>query len=221
MTINQRYENILNWFSANRPDAASELHFDSPYQLLVAVMLSAQCTDKRVNMVTPALFKAYPNVEALSKAKVEEILDLIKSISYPNSKAAHLKEMAVKLVNDFNGQVPQTVEELQTLPGVGRKTANVVASIYFNAPVIAVDTHVFRVAKRLGLSAGKTVEKVEEDLTKNIPAALRAKAHHWIILHGRYVCTAKHPFCDQCELRPWCRGYKEIRVNDIRSTGKK
>lgn len=221
MTTGQRYENILDWFSANRPDAASELDFDSPYQLLVAVILSAQCTDKRVNTVTPALFKAYPTPDALANASVEEIYGLIKSISYPNSKAAHLKGMAQKLVDDFGGQVPQTIEELQTLPGVGRKTANVVASIYFNAPVIAVDTHVFRVAKRLGLSTGGTVEKVEEDLTRNIPEKLRAKAHHWIILHGRYVCTAKNPFCDRCELRPWCRGYKEIRFNDIRTKKKK
>lgn len=209
MTTDERYGKILEWFRLNRPDAASELHFESPYQLLVAVMLSAQCTDKRVNMVTPALFKAFPTPQALSEASVDQVYSIIRSVSYPNAKAQHLTAMAAKLVNDFDGEVPQTVELLQTLPGVGRKTANVVASICFGAPVIAVDTHVFRVARRLGLSKGSGVEDVEEDLTRHIPAEIRAKAHHWIILHGRYICTARHPFCDECGLKEWCRGYEK------------
>lgn len=209
MTVKERYEHILEWFEANRPDAASELVFNSPYQLLVAVMLSAQCTDKRVNTVTPAIFEAYPDARALASAGFEELFPLVKSVSYPNSKTAHLIGMAKKVVEDFNGEIPDNIADLQTLPGVGRKTANVVASIYFGAPVIAVDTHVFRVAKRLGLSTGKDVRKVEEDLTANIPAKLRAKAHHWIILHGRYVCTARNPYCGQCGLKEWCKGYEE------------
>ena len=209
MTVKERYEHIIEWFDANRPDAASELVFNSPYQLLVAVMLSAQCTDKRVNTVTPAIFKAYPDARALASATFDELFPLVKSVSYPNSKTAHLIGMAKKVVEDFNGEIPDNITDLQTLPGVGRKTANVVASIYFGAPVIAVDTHVFRVAKRLGLSNGKDVSKVEEDLTANIPARLRAKAHHWIILHGRYVCTARNPYCEQCGLKEWCKGYEK------------
>lgn len=209
MTVEERYRSILEWFRVNRPDAESELHFDSPYQLLVAVMLSAQCTDKRVNMVTPALFEAFPTPEALSKADFERVYSLIRSISYPNAKARHLIDMAARLVSDFGGNVPHTVEELQTLPGVGRKTANVVASICFGAEVIAVDTHVFRVARRLGLSKGSDVDDVERDLTRNIPAEIRAKAHHWIILHGRYICTARHPYCEECGLKQWCRGYEK------------
>ncbi|MBQ0096040.1 MAG: endonuclease III [Bacteroidales bacterium] len=209
MTIDERYGKILEWFRLNRPDAASELHFESPYQLLVAVMLSAQCTDRRVNMVTPGLFRAFPTPQALSEASVEQVYSLISSVSYPNAKAQHLTAMAARLVSDFGGEVPQTVEQLQTLPGVGRKTANVVASICFGAPVIAVDTHVFRVARRIGLSKGAGVNDVEEDLTRHIPAEIRAKAHHWIILHGRYICTARHPFCEECGLKEWCRGYEK------------
>lgn len=207
MTTKQRYGKIIEWFSANRPDAASELVFDSPYQLLVAVMLSAQCTDKRVNTVTPAIFRAYPTPESLAGASYEELFPLVRSVSYPNAKTRHLIGMARKVTDEFGGKIPETVADLQTLPGVGRKTANVVASICFGKPVIAVDTHVFRVAKRLGLSRGKDVRTVEDDLTENIPEDLRAKAHHWLILHGRYVCTARNPFCDECGIRQWCRGY--------------
>lgn len=216
MTTKERYEAILGWFHQNRPDAESELNFSNPFQLLVAVMLSAQCTDKRVNMVTPALFEAFPTPKELAGADFEEVLSYVKSISYPNAKARHLIEMARKLMEDFAGVVPQTVEELVTLPGVGRKTANVVASIYFGAPVIAVDTHVFRVARRLGLSKGSTPAQVEDELETNIPSSLRAKAHHWIILHGRYVCTARKPFCEECELKQWCKGYRQIRYNRIK-----
>lgn len=220
MTTKERYEAILEWFHKNRPDAESELRFSNPFQLLVAVILSAQCTDKRVNLVTPLLFEAFPSPEALSKASEEEVLAYIKSISYPNAKARHLVAMAKKLTEDFCGSVPQTVEELVTLPGVGRKTANVVASIYFGAPVIAVDTHVFRVARRLGLSKGRTPAQVESELEANIPSSLRARAHHWIILHGRYVCTARKPFCEECGLKQWCKGYRQIRYNTIRDNKK-
>lgn len=216
MTLKERYENILGWFAANRPDASSELIYNSPYQLLVAVMLSAQCTDKRVNSVTPAIFEAYPDPKALAAAKFEELYPLVKSVSYPNSKTRHLIAMAEKVVQDYSGEIPESLAELQTLPGVGRKTANVVASICFGAPVIAVDTHVFRVARRLGLSEGKDVGKVESDLTGNIPETLRAKAHHWIILHGRYVCTARNPYCEECGLKQWCKGYRQIKANNIK-----
>ena len=204
MTLKQRYEAVLGYFRDNVPVAESELHFDSPYQLLVAVMLSAQCTDRRVNLTTPALFAAYPTPEALSQASVEDVFAYIRSVSYPNSKARHLVGMAQKLVSDFEGQVPSDVDALMSLPGVGRKTANVVASITWGEPVIAVDTHVFRVARRLGLSRGTTPRAVELDLEKHTPEALRPIAHHWLILHGRYVCTALRPKCGECPLTAWC-----------------
>lgn len=212
MRKKERYKGITDWCSANMANAASELHFTSAYQLLVAVMLSAQCTDKRVNMVTPALFEAYPDTASLSEASFDDVYGLIRSISYPNAKARHLVAMAQRIVSDFSGKVPETVEQLQRLPGVGRKTANVVASICFGAPVIAVDTHVFRVAGRLGLSEGKTVEKVESDLTEGFPEEVRATAHHWLILHGRYVCTARNPRCGDCGLKPWCRHYEKKQI---------
>ncbi len=205
MTTEQRFSAILGYFEKNVPVAESELNFSSRYQLLVAVMLSAQCTDKRVNMTTPALFEAYPGPKQLAEASPEDVYRLIKSISYPNAKAKHLVEMARRLVNDFGSQVPSTIEELTTLPGVGRKTANVVASICWGEPVIAVDTHVFRVSKRLGLSDGKTPLAVEKDLESHIPERLRPIAHHWLILHGRYVCTAQKPKCPECPLSQWCR----------------
>lgn len=204
MTRKERYTEILRYFQENVPVAGSELRFDSAYQLIVAVVLSAQCTDRRVNMTTPALFVRYPDVESLSKAEPEEVFELIKSISYPNNKSRHLVGMARKLVSDFGGEVPRDVESLMTLPGVGRKTANVVASIIYNEPVIAVDTHVFRVSRRLGLSRGATPRAVELDLEKNIPEDLRPIAHHWLILHGRYICTALRPKCGECPLRSWC-----------------
>lgn len=203
----QRYSEVIAWFKANVPAPKSELHYDSPFQLLVAVVLSAQCTDKRVNMVTPALFEAYPDAFAMADASVEDIYGFIKSISYPNSKAAHLSALSRKLVADFGGRVPEDRDLLRTLPGVGLKTANVVTSIVFDNPVIAVDTHVFRVAHRLGLSDSKTPEKVSEELEKNIPAEDRATAHHWLILHGRYTCTARAPKCASCGLTAWCKYY--------------
>lgn len=207
MTRKERFDGIIGWFTENRPVAESELRYDSPFQLLIAVVLSAQCTDKRVNLVTPALFDAYPSPLALSEASPEQVLPFIKSVSYPNSKALHLVELAKKLVSDFGSEVPSDIDALMTLPGVGRKTANVIASIIYDKPVIAVDTHVFRVSHRLGLSDGKTPEAVERDLEKNIPVEKRAISHHWLILHGRYICTARSPKCSECSLTKWCRYY--------------
>lgn len=207
MLLKERYNNILNWFQENMPVAESELNYANAYQLLVAVILSAQCTDKRVNMVTPALFLRFPQPEDMAIASEEEILHYISSISFPNNKAKHLKGMAEKLVRDYNSIVPSDTEDLCSLPGVGRKTANVIASIIYNKPVIAVDTHVFRISRRLGLSKGETVEKVEKDLTRHIPSELRAIAHHWLILHGRYVCKARKPECSKCGLKEWCETY--------------
>lgn len=204
MTLRQRYSAVVDWFSENMPSATSELHYGSPYQLLVAVILSAQCTDRRVNMTTPAIFARYPDVQSLASATEDELLPLVKSISYPNSKTAHLIAMARKLVSDFGGEVPSDTDELMSLPGVGRKTASVIASIVYDKPVIAVDTHVFRVSHRLGLSKGKTPEAVQKDLESHIPIDKRAISHHWLILHGRYTCTARSPKCESCGLRPWC-----------------
>ncbi len=189
------------------PVAESELHYDSPFHLLIAVILSAQCTDKRVNLVTPPLFERFPDPASLAEATYEEVFDYIKSISFPNNKTNHLLGMAKKLRDEFASIVPEDVEALQTLPGVGRKTANVIASVIYNKPVIAVDTHVFRISQRLGLSQGKNVDEVEADLTALVPEELRPIAHHWLILHGRYVCVARKPKCDQCGLQPYCDHY--------------
>ena len=205
MTRKERYNSIVEWFTENRPVAESELHFKNPFQLLVAVILSAQCTDKRVNMVTPPLFERFPTPESLATASFDDVFPFVKSVSYPNSKATHLIGMAQKLIADFGGEVPSDIDALMSLPGVGRKTANVIASIVYDKPVIAVDTHVFRVAHRLGLSDGKTPFDVEKDLEKHIPVDKRAISHHWLILHGRYTCTARSPKCQECPLKPWCR----------------
>ena len=207
MTLKQRYETIIGYFVDNVPIAESELHFSSDYELLVSVILSAQCTDKRVNLVTPALFAKYPSIEALSKATAEDIYPFIKSVSYPNNKARNLAAMARKVMVDFGGKIPSDVENLMMLPGAGRKTANVVASILYNEPVIAVDTHVFRVARRLGLSRGTNPRAVELDLEKHIPLDIRPIAHHWLLLHGRYTCTAQRPKCGSCPLREWCKAF--------------
>lgn len=207
MTLDQRYSLILNYFKENVPIADSELHFGSDYELLVSVILSAQCTDKRVNLVTPDLFKAYPDVKALSKATAEDIYPYIKSVSYPNNKASNLAAMARKVMEDFGGKIPSDVDNLMKLPGAGRKTANVVASILYNEPVVAVDTHVFRVSRRLGLSRGTTPRAVELDLEKRIPLDIRPIAHHWLLLHGRYTCTAQRPKCDICPLKDWCKEF--------------
>lgn len=187
--------------------AETELHYDSPFHLLIAVILSAQCTDKRVNMHTPQIFARFPEPSDLAEAGFEEVYELIRSISFPNNKAKHLIGMARKLVSDFGGLVPSETEQLETLPGVGRKTANVIASVIYDKPVIAVDTHVFRVSRRLGLSDGTNVEAVEKDLTAGFAEQLRGKAHHWLILHGRYVCTARKPKCESCGLKDYCREY--------------
>ena len=207
MTRKERFNAIVEWFSVNQPEVRSELHYANPFQLLVAVILSAQCTDKRVNMVTPPLFQAFPTPEALAAASFDDVFPYVKSVSYPNSKATHLIEMARKLLADFGGSVPSDIDALMSLPGVGRKTANVIASIVYDKPVIAVDTHVFRVAHRLGLSDGKTPYEVEQDLERYIPLEKRATAHHWLILHGRYICTARKPKCEGCPLASWCREY--------------
>lgn len=205
MTEKQRKNSILDYFRENVPVAESELDFKNPYQLIVAVILSAQCTDKRVNMHTPAFFLRFPTPELLAEASFEEVYDLIKSISFPNNKAKHLIGMAKMLVADYGGEVPSETQQLEKLPGVGRKTANVVASIIYNKPVIAVDTHVFRVSHRLGFSKGKTPLEVEKDLNKLIPEEERAIAHHWLILHGRYICTARTPKCGACPIREFCK----------------
>lgn len=198
---------VTEWFSANMETAETELHYDSPFHLLIAVILSAQCTDRRVNMHTPQIFARFPEPEDLAEATFEEVYNLISSISFPNNKAKHLIGMARKLVSDFGSIVPSETELLETLPGVGRKTANVIASVIYDKPVIAVDTHVFRVSRRIGLSDGTTVEAVEKDLTAGFAEELRAKAHHWLILHGRYVCTARKPKCSTCGLQDYCREY--------------
>ena len=207
MTLGQRYAAILDYFRNNVPVAESELHFGSAYELLVSVILSAQCTDKRVNLVTPALFAAYPTVEALSKASAEDIYPFIKSVSYPNNKAKNLAAMARKVMDDFGGKIPSDVDNLMKLPGAGRKTANVVASILYNEPVVAVDTHVFRVSRRLGLSRGTTPRAVELDLERHIPQDIRPVAHHWLLLHGRYTCTSQKPKCSECPLAAFCKNY--------------
>ena len=207
MELSERYARITDWFSKNMESAETELNYDSPFHLLIAVILSAQCTDKRVNMHTPQIFTRFPEPSDLASASFEEVYELIKSISFPNNKARHLIGMAKKLVEDFDSIVPSETSQLETLPGVGRKTANVIASVIYDKPVIAVDTHVFRVSRRLGLSDGSTVEAVEKDLTAGFAENLRGKAHHWLILHGRYVCTARKPKCHECGLQALCREY--------------
>jgi endonuclease III len=216
MTKAERFEAVLGYFRKERPVAETELVYADPYELLVAVILSAQCTDKRVNMVTPALFERYPTVLELSAASAEEIFPLIRSISYPNNKAKHLAGMARKLVDDFGGRVPATVEELVTLPGVGRKTANVIASVVYDLPAMAVDTHVFRVSARIGLTIGaKNPLQTEKQLVRYIPEADVSRAHHWLILHGRYICLARNPKCEVCGLKEYCKffaGQKKTSV---------
>lgn len=210
MTKKQRYDAVLQWFEQNMPIAESELVFHNVYELLVAVMLSAQCTDKRVNMVTPKLFEQYPTPQTLAQASEEDIFQIIRSISYPNAKAKHLKGMAEKLISDYQGQVPNTVEALQTLPGVGRKTANVVCAVAWNQPTMAVDTHIFRVSERIGLTThSKNPLQTEKQLIQYIPKELIPKAHHWLLLHGRYICQARKPKCKECGIRKWCASAEE------------
>ena len=211
MTTKERYQSVIDYFSVHAPDAETELLYDNPFQLLVAVILSAQCTDKRVNLTTPSIFEKYPDAESMSKATFDELFPLIKSISYPNNKTKHLIGMAQKLVNEFNSEVPLTVEELIKLPGVGRKTANVITSVVDAQPNMAVDTHVFRVSKRIGLvkQTATTPLAVEKELIKHFPTELVYKAHHWLILHGRYVCIARNPKCRECGLQQACKYFQK------------
>ena len=209
MTTSQRYKNIISWFMENVPIAETELQYSDPFGLLVAVILSAQCTDKRVNMITPSLLYYFPTPEVMAASTPEVVFEYIKSVTYPNNKAKHLVGMAQMLVSEFGGIVPDDVDKLQTLPGVGRKTANVIASVVFNKPAMAVDTHVFRISERLGLTThSKNPLQTERELMKHIPAELIPKAHHWLILHGRYICVARKPKCAECGLRPWCRYFE-------------
>jgi len=211
MTRKERYQFVIHYFQEHNPNAETELSYDDPFQLLVSVILSAQCTDKRVNLTTPALFQKYPDAKSLSKAGFDDLFPFIKSISYPNNKTKHLLGMAKMLVDQFHGKVPLTVEELQTLPGVGRKTANVITSVIDRQPNMAVDTHVFRVAARIGLTyRAKTALATEKQLIALIPTEWIHKAHHWLILHGRYICVARKPKCDICGLKPACKYYQKL-----------
>ena len=206
MTKKERYERVIDWFDKNMPVVDTELHYDSPFHLLIAVILSAQCTDKRVNMVTPALFEAFPTPEVLAVSSPDDVYEYIKSISYPNNKAKNLVGMAKKVMADFNGQIPDTLEELESIPGVGRKTANVMLIVAFDKPAMPVDTHVFRVSNRIGLTDNsKNPAQTERELIKYIPSRYLSKAHHWLILHGRYVCLARKPKCEECGLTPFCK----------------
>jgi len=212
MTRKERFKFVVNYFQEHNPDAETELLYDNPYQLLVAVILSAQCTDKRVNLTTPALFKKYPNPESLARGRVEDLFPLIKSISYPNSKTKHLLGMARMLVERFHGQVPMVIEDLEELPGVGRKTANVITSVIDSQPNMAVDTHVFRVSARIGLTIkAKTALAAEKQLVSLIPVDWIRRAHHWLILHGRYICVARSPKCSICGLKPACKYYHALK----------
>jgi endonuclease-3 len=217
MTKQERFDKILNYFITHVPVAETELQYTDPFELLVAVILSAQCTDKRVNMVTPKLFKDFPNAEALAATTPEVVFNYIRSISYPNNKAKHLVGMAQMLLKDFNGKIPSEIEELVKLPGVGRKTANVIASVIYDKPAMAVDTHVFRVSARLGLTTNaKTPLQTEQQLVKYIPEQYIATAHHWLILHGRYICVARTPKCEECPLTQWCKYYAQVVIKEMK-----
>ncbi|GAC1309713.1 MAG: endonuclease III [Mucilaginibacter sp.] len=209
MNKKERYRHFVEYFSKHSPNPVTELHYGNPFELLVAVILSAQCTDKRINQVTPALFERFPTPQALAASTVDEVFNYIRSVSYPNNKAKHLVGMAKMLVEDFNGEVPSALDDLQKMPGVGRKTANVIASVVFDTPAIAVDTHVFRVANRIGLTSKATTPlAVEKQLTDNLPQDVLGVAHHWLILHGRYICVARTPKCEICPLTWFCRYYE-------------
>lgn len=211
MIKKERFQRLITYFTQNFPEVETELRYKSPFELLVAVILSAQCTDKRINQVTPALFERFPTPESMAASDFEEVFSYIRSVSYPNNKAKHLLAMAQRLVTEFGSEVPSTIEELQTLQGVGRKTANVVVSVIYNQPAMAVDTHVFRTSHRLGLVSAKatTPYAVEKELVKHIPKNLIAKAHHWLILHGRYICIARSPKCTACPLSDICKFYEK------------
>lgn len=218
MTKKERYENVINWFLEHMPVAETELHYSNPYELLIAVILSAQCTDRRVNMETPALFMDFPTPEALASTTPDVIFEYIKSISFPNNKAKHLVNMAKMLVKDFNSDVPSELNDLIKLPGVGRKTANVIMSVVFDKPAMAVDTHVFRVSNRIGLTNNsKTPLETEKELVKNIPTQYISTAHHWLILHGRYVCQARKPKCETCGLQLYCKHFQKKYKASLKS----
>ncbi|WP_258102898.1 endonuclease III [Marinoscillum sp. MHG1-6] len=212
MTKKERYEAFVNYFLENFPDPKTELNYSNPFELVVAVVLSAQCTDVRINKVTPSLFAAFPTAEHMSHATFDEIFELIRSVSYPNNKSKHLIGLSKMIMEDFGGEIPQNTDDLQKLPGVGRKTANVVVSVLYNQPAMAVDTHVFRVSKRLGLvtQTAKTPLEVENQLVKYIPEEYIHKAHHWLILHGRYVCLARTPKCDECQITNFCKYWEKM-----------
>lgn len=213
MTKQERYKGVLDYFQKHVPVAETELHYSNPYELIVAVALSAQCTDKRVNVVTPKLFEAFPTAEALAASNSDTVFNYIRSISYPNNKAKHLVGMAQMLMKDFNGEVPEKIEDLVKLPGVGRKTANVIASVIFNQPTMAVDTHVFRVSNRIGLTTNaKNPLQSEKQLIKYIPKELVPRAHHWLILHGRYTCLARNPLCEKCDLKAFCKFFNQKKL---------
>jgi endonuclease-3 len=210
MTKKERYKNVIAWFEANAKSSESELHFGNTYELLIAVILSAQCTDKRVNMITPTLFEAFPAPEVLANVTPDDVFPYIRSISYPNNKAKSLVGMAQKLMSDFNGNVPSDIDSLLAIPGVGRKTANVMLAVAFDTPAMPVDTHVFRVANRIGLTDdSKNPVQTERELVKYIPKIFLSRAHHWLILHGRYICVARKPKCEECGLSKWCKYYQE------------
>ena len=214
MTKKERYKGIIDWFEKNMPIAESELHYMNPFQLLIAVILSAQCTDKRVNLITPPLFEAFPTPEVLAASNKDAVYEYIKSVSYPNNKANHLVGMAQMLVAEFGGEVPSNIEDLMKLPGVGKKTANVVVSVAFGVPAMPVDTHVFRVSNRIGLTNdSKTPLATEKELVKYIPRNILSKAHHWLILHGRYVCIARKPKCEACGIKEYCKYFK-LEISD-------
>jgi endonuclease III len=220
MTKKERYSYIISWFKEHMPVAETELHYDNPYELLVAVILSAQCTDKRVNIVTPSVFEKFPGPESLAKAEFEDVEPLVRSISFANNKTRHLIGMAKMLMEKYNGEIPSTVDELVELPGVGRKTANVITSVIFNQPNMAVDTHVFRVSARIGLTTNaKNPLQTEQQLIANIPEELVHKAHHWLILLGRYICIARRPKCEICGLRPACKFYKTDMKHIVKEEG--
>lgn len=212
MNKKERFESVLDFFRKNNPDAETELIYENPYQLLVAVLLSAQCTDKRINIVTPKLFEQFPTPEHLASSHFDEVFPIIKSVTYPNNKAKHLINMAKILTEEFHSVVPSDINDLQKMPGVGRKTANVIASVVYNQPTMAVDTHVFRVSKRIGLATqtAKTPLEVEKQLIKHIPKEDVPLAHHWLILHGRYTCLARRPKCEACAITPWCKYYEKL-----------
>ena len=216
MKKKERFEHVINWFETNVPVAVTELHYDNHFHLLIAVILSAQCTDKRINMITPPLFESYPTPEVMAEASVDEIYEYIKSCLLSNNKAKNLVGMAKKLVSDFGGKVPDSMDKLESIPGVGRKTANVILSVAFDKPAMAVDTHVFRVSNRIGLTTNsKTPLETERELVKYIPSRLLSIAHHWLILHGRYICTARSPKCEECGIKQWCQYY--FKINGVKS----